>query len=103
MYSKIFSSLALRTPLIGAIVAERDRLRSEISVVSEERDRLKREREDVIQGQRSSYCHCCRQETVFEIRGNWLRDQYFCLQCFSIPRQRHIQYVLDSFFKGWEG
>jgi SAM-dependent methyltransferase len=32
----------------------------------------------------------------------WLRDNYVCLNCFSIPRQRHIQHILDSFFSGWE-
>lgn len=48
------------------------------------------------------YCHCCRQQTVFEIKGSWLRDQYLCSNCFSIPRQRHIQHVLDTYFQGWE-
>jgi SAM-dependent methyltransferase len=47
------------------------------------------------------YCHCCRQHTVFEIRAEWLRDNYACIKCNSIPRQRHIQYVLDSFYPSW--
>ncbi|KQZ42664.1 hypothetical protein ASD58_23825 [Duganella sp. Root1480D1] len=50
----------------------------------------------------SGYCHCCRNECVFEIHGTWLRDQYLCANCLSIPRQRHIQYVLDTYFEGWE-
>jgi hypothetical protein len=50
----------------------------------------------------SGYCHCCRSETSFESRQSWLRDHYFCLKCHSIPRQRHIQYVLDRYFSGWE-
>lgn len=48
------------------------------------------------------YCHCCRRNVVFESKNSWLRDNYFCLACKSIPRQRHIQYVLDTFFSGWE-
>lgn len=32
----------------------------------------------------------------------WLRDNYICTKCFSIPRQRHLQFILDSYFKGWE-
>lgn len=32
----------------------------------------------------------------------WLRDNYICTKCFSIPRQRHLQLILDSYFKGWE-
>ena len=48
------------------------------------------------------YCHCCRSKAVFQSNESWLRDHYRCLQCNSIPRQRHLQYVLDQFFPGWE-
>ncbi len=48
------------------------------------------------------YCHCCRTEVSFTIRGPWLRDQYLCDNCGSIPRFRHLLYVLDSHFPGWE-
>lgn len=48
------------------------------------------------------YCPCCREEVAFEIRGDWLRDQYFCGACHSIPRQRHMNLILDSFFPDWE-
>ena len=104
MYPKFFKSLALRSPVLGKIVSERDWLRCEIAKALEERNGFHREQggEDANQAGASGYCHCCRSKTVFEIRGDWLRDQYVCLKCFSIPRQRHIQYVLDSFFKGWE-
>lgn len=47
------------------------------------------------------YCHCCRKETTFESQDPWLRDYYFCLECRSIPRQRHIQYILDNIFPDW--
>ena len=48
------------------------------------------------------YCHCCRKNTEFIIAGSWLRDQYFCAKCRSIPRQRHISCILDTFFPDWE-
>ncbi|WP_343499258.1 class I SAM-dependent methyltransferase [Achromobacter denitrificans] len=48
------------------------------------------------------YCHCCRSETKFESDQEWLRDHYVCVKCFSLPRQRHVQYVLDNFVPGWE-
>jgi SAM-dependent methyltransferase len=51
----------------------------------------------------AGYCHCCRSETVFVAYSAWLRDNYICSQCHSIPRQRHLQYVLDEFFPNWEG
>jgi SAM-dependent methyltransferase len=31
-----------------------------------------------------------------------LRDDYLCIHCHSIPRQRHIQHILDTHFAGWE-
>lgn len=50
----------------------------------------------------SGYCHCCRSNTVFQSDEAWLRDHYRCRKCHSIPRQRHVQYVLDRYFAGWE-
>jgi SAM-dependent methyltransferase len=48
------------------------------------------------------YCHCCRSNVIFQIRGEWLRDEYICTNCGSIPRQRHLQYILDRYYSGWE-
>ena len=48
------------------------------------------------------YCHCCRSRTVFEVQGPWLRDQYLCERCGSIPRQRHLFHLLDTLFPCWE-
>jgi|GEM_PF-726015 len=48
------------------------------------------------------YCPCCRQQVVFEVRGSWLRDQYRCPRCESIPRQRALLLALDRFVPGWE-
>jgi hypothetical protein len=48
------------------------------------------------------YCPCCRSATTFRAEDPWLRDAYVCLGCGSIPRQRHLQAVLDQFFPAWE-
>lgn len=50
----------------------------------------------------SGYCSCCRKVVDFTIFGESLRDQYICNSCNSIPRQRHLQYILDRHFPGWE-
>jgi hypothetical protein len=50
----------------------------------------------------SGYCHCCRKKALFKSNNLWLRDHYLCTTCGSIPRQRHIQYILDHKFRGWE-
>lgn len=49
------------------------------------------------------YCACCRTHTVFRAHDAWLRDFYVCGTCGSIPRQRHLQTVLDEQVSGWPG
>lgn len=47
------------------------------------------------------YCPCCRKATVFTEHGPWLRDEYLCDRCHSIPRQRHLVLVMDRWIPGW--
>lgn len=49
------------------------------------------------------YCSCCRRQVIFELRGPWARDEYVCTSCGSIPRQRHLNHILERYFPGWEG
>ena len=49
----------------------------------------------------SGYCPCCRKETVFREHGPWLRDEYLCDRCHSIPRQRHLALILSQWFPKW--
>lgn len=48
------------------------------------------------------YCPCCRQQTVFREHGPWLRDEYLCDRCRSIPRQRHLTLVMDQYYPQWD-
>ncbi|MBD1373519.1 class I SAM-dependent methyltransferase [Hazenella sp. IB182357] len=45
------------------------------------------------------YCPICEREVTFHIRGAWLREEYFCTRCWSIPRQRAIIHVIQKFFQ----
>ena len=49
----------------------------------------------------SGYCYVCRRKTIFLKTGDWLRDQYLCLFCHSIPRQRAMMRVLETEFPQW--
>lgn len=49
----------------------------------------------------AGYCACCRSQTWFRELDPWLRDHYICTACGSIPRQRHVQTVLEEFVPGW--
>lgn len=56
--------------------------------------------EAAIATKNTGYCHCCRTNSTFQANNDWLRDHYICLKCHSIPRQRHIQLILDKYFPG---
>ncbi|BDU20203.1 methyltransferase [Dyella sp. GSA-30] len=49
----------------------------------------------------AGYCPCCRRDSTFTIHGPWLRDEYLCDRCESIPRQRHLVRILDTLFPQW--
>ena len=50
----------------------------------------------------AGWCTCCRADTEFVETGVWLRDQYLCAQCKSIPRFRAVNLTLDTYMPGWQ-
>src|SRR5262245_29995653 len=44
------------------------------------------------------FCPICEKEVVFEVRDGWLRDNYLCSGCGSIPRERAITQVFKTLF-----
>ena len=49
------------------------------------------------------YCTICQRRTAFIKEGDWLRDQWLCLRCRSIPRWRALVFVLEEYFPEWRG
>ncbi|OTW95586.1 SAM-dependent methyltransferase [Bacillus thuringiensis serovar cameroun] len=49
----------------------------------------------------TGYCVICEKETTFIEHNDWLRDHYLCSTCQSIPRQRALIHVLNTFFPKW--
>jgi SAM-dependent methyltransferase len=47
------------------------------------------------------FCSICGEETRFIERGPWLRDEYRCVRCGSIPRARALIHALDREFPNW--
>ena len=47
------------------------------------------------------WCPICEKRTLFYREGQWLRDQYRCIRCRSIPRWRALIFVLESYFSKW--
>jgi SAM-dependent methyltransferase len=50
---------------------------------------------------RYGYCPICKRTVIFASRDSWLRDNYRCLRCKSIPRFRAIIEVLETHFPDW--
>jgi hypothetical protein len=48
------------------------------------------------------YCVICEQQTVFYEYDPWLRDNYRCIKCGSIPRNRALINTLNTFYPGWK-
>jgi len=46
-------------------------------------------------------CPICEKPTLFYKEGEWLRDQYRCIGCGSIPRWRALIFVLEKHFPNW--
>jgi SAM-dependent methyltransferase len=46
-------------------------------------------------------CPICETRTVFVKRGPWLRDQFQCFKCKSIPRNRALIHILQTRFPDW--
>jgi len=43
-------------------------------------------------------CPICESNTLFVSLNSWLRDNYVCIKCLSIPRQRAIIHVLKTYY-----
>jgi len=47
------------------------------------------------------HCPVCARDVVFSSPDAWLRDHYLCSNCGSIPRERALMTVIESFFPTW--
>jgi SAM-dependent methyltransferase len=56
---------------------------------------------DTLHCKNPGWCPICEQETVFASTGAWLRDNYRCLRCGSIPRFRALIRAMDRFVPLW--
>lgn len=48
------------------------------------------------------YCPICSSRITFIAQGEWLRDQYICHKCGSIPRQRALVELLTKVRSDWK-
>ena len=48
------------------------------------------------------HCPICDTDVTFTAHDEWLRDHYTCSNCGSIPRERALMHVIQTFFPHWE-
>ncbi len=56
---------------------------------------------DMLQLKSSGHCSTCNQKVEFVATNSWLRDHFVCNHCGSIPRERALMYVIDTYFPDW--
>lgn len=49
----------------------------------------------------SGICPTCLNEVTFASYHPWLRDNYFCSHCGSIPRERALMVTIEKYFPNW--
>ena len=47
------------------------------------------------------YCPCCDLKTSFISLNAWFRDNYQCIRCFSIPRERALMLTIQKYYPNW--
>jgi SAM-dependent methyltransferase len=47
------------------------------------------------------YCPCCDKNTVFRATDSWLRDNFLCSNCLSIPRERAFMLTVEKYYPNW--
>jgi SAM-dependent methyltransferase len=55
----------------------------------------------IIAGPVLGHCPICERRTVLIKLGPWLRDQFICVRCKSIPRHRALIHILQTRFPNW--
>lgn len=48
------------------------------------------------------YCPCCDKNVRFLSYDSWLRDNFKCSHCSSIPRERALMLILKTYFPDWK-
>ena len=48
------------------------------------------------------YCPICARKVKFVATNQWFRDHYLCSNCGSIPRERALMHVIQTYFPNWQ-
>lgn len=51
----------------------------------------------------SGHCPTCDQDVTFVAHDPWLRDNFLCSNCGSLPRERALMAAIQAYFPDWPG
>lgn len=47
------------------------------------------------------YCPCCDRKVTFTAYNSWLRENFLCSNCGSLPRERALMMIIEKYFPNW--
>lgn len=47
-------------------------------------------------------CPICEKKVKFVAQNAWLRDNFFCTNCWTIPRERALMQVIQLYYPNWQ-
>lgn len=103
----IIMNIMKKIPGFREVYAIKDLLLHKLDSIEQNKSSINRQLIDINQQLNIStlcnygYCPICEEQVQFVIKGGWLRDQYFCCKCGSIPRNRAILVALNTFAPDW--
>jgi len=50
----------------------------------------------------SGHCSTCNEDVEFIAHFDWLRDHFLCSNCGSIPRERALMEVINTYYPNWK-
>jgi SAM-dependent methyltransferase len=48
------------------------------------------------------FCPCCERDVIFKSHHSWLRDNFKCSNCKSIPRERALMLTIKNEYPNWK-
>lgn len=70
--------------------------------ISKIRNFLSKKKIQFLYTHNKGYCPICEAKTIFIEQDKWLRDNYRCTKCWSIPRNRALANALNIFYPDWK-
>jgi transcription elongation factor Elf1 len=56
---------------------------------------------EIFHYRQKGFCPVCNENVIFSSTKTWLRDNFICTNCGSIPRQRALMLTIEKYYPNW--